>query len=92
MNDIAKASIRSATNSSQLVDAQQPNTPSKDVAMAAFVTLEKLQLIGMHDGSVTSPMIVDTPQAFNNNAFNSTSTIDPSSCLGKRSSDNKDRA
>ena len=35
-------------------------------------------------------MIVDNSQASSNNVFNSTSTIDPSSCLGKRSSDSKD--
>ena len=89
-NVITKASTRSATKTSQLVDAQQPNKPSKDATMAAFITPEKLQLIDKHEDNVTSTMIVDTSQASNNNAFNSTSTIDPSSCLGKRSSDNKD--
>ena len=39
-NDITKASTRSAIKTSQLVDAQQSNTPSKDVTMAAFITPE----------------------------------------------------
>ena len=34
-------------------------------------------------------MVVDTSQPSDNNVFNSTLTIDPSSCLGKISSDNK---
>ena len=38
--DTTKATLRSATKSSQLVDAQQPNTPSKDVTMAAIITPE----------------------------------------------------
>jgi len=37
---LIKLPLRSATKISQLVDAQQPNTPSKDVTMAAIITPE----------------------------------------------------
>ena len=60
-NDNAKkATLRSATKSTQLVDSKQPKTPSKYVTMAAFITPEKLQLNETHEDNVTSPMIVDT--------------------------------
>ena len=41
-NEITKATLRSTTKISQLVDAQQPKTQSKDVTMAAIITPEKL--------------------------------------------------
>ena len=68
-NDITKASTRSNTKTSQLDDAQQRNTPSKDVTMEAFITPEKQQLNETHEDNVTSPMIIDTTQVSNNNTF-----------------------
>ena len=39
-NNITKAYTRSNTINSQLVDAQQPNTPSNDITMTAIITPE----------------------------------------------------
>ena len=52
-NEITKATLRSATKIPQLVDAQQPKTPTKDVTMAAIITAEKLQLNETHEDNVT---------------------------------------